>query len=140
MFKWLWEGRKQMLRINESSPIPIYLQIVEEIRLMILGKTFATDDRLPSIRQIAADLKVNPNTVAKAFQELENRGLIYFRRGQGAFVAKISEEDQKMRIIEDLNRKFGQVIKSAMEMGLGHDEIKKLFEKALNSCEIKEGN
>jgi GntR family transcriptional regulator len=129
-----------MLRINESSPIPIYLQIVEEIRLMILGKTFATDDRLPSIRQIAADLKVNPNTVAKAFQELENRGLIYFRRGQGAFVAKISEEDQKMRIIEDLNRKFGQVIKSAMEMGLGHDEIKKLFEKALNSCEIKEGN
>jgi GntR family transcriptional regulator len=129
-----------MLRINESSTIPIYLQIVEEIRLMILGKTFATDDRLPSIRQIAADLKVNPNTVAKAFQELENRGLIYFRRGQGAFVAKISEEDQKMRIIEDLNRKFGQVIKSAMEMGLGHDEIKKLFEKALNSCEIKEGN
>jgi len=129
-----------MLRINESSPIPIYLQIVEEIRLMILGKTFATDDRLPSIRQIAADLKVNPNTVAKAFQELENRGLIYFRRGQGAFVAKISEEDQKMRIIEDLNRKFGQDIKSAMEMGLGHDEIKKLFEKALISCEIKEGN
>lgn len=127
-----------MIRINESSPIPIYLQIVEEIRRMILGKTFETDDRLPSIRQVASDLKVNPNTVAKAFQELETRGLIYFKRGQGAFVAQITQEDQKMRIIEDMNRKFNEIIKMAIEMGLNSREVKGLFEQALKLAYTEE--
>ncbi len=127
-----------MLNINESSPIPIYLQIVEEIRRMILGKTFDTDQRLPSIRQIAVDLKVNPNTVAKAFQELETRGLIYFKRGQGAFVAKITQEDQKMRIVEDLSKKFNEIIKMAVEMGLDAQEIKSLFNKALDLAKTEE--
>lgn len=127
-----------MIRINENSPIPIYLQIVEEIRHMILGKTFETDDRLPSIRQIATDLKVNPNTVAKAFQELENRGLIYFKRGQGAFVAQITQEDQKMRIIQDLNGRFNEVIKVAIDMGLSNSEISKLFNLALSNLSVRE--
>jgi GntR family transcriptional regulator len=121
-----------MIKINESSPIPIYLQIVEEIRRMILGKTFETDDRLPSIRQVATDLKVNPNTVAKAFQELESRGLIYFKRGQGAFVAQLSQEEQKMRIIQDLNQKFSEIVKIALEMGLNRAEISRLFNDVLN--------
>ncbi|MEW6709384.1 MAG: GntR family transcriptional regulator [Candidatus Riflebacteria bacterium] len=129
-----------MIRINESSPIPIYLQIVEEVRRMILSRTLETDDRLPSIRQIAGDLKVNPNTVAKAFQELETLNLIYFKRGQGAFVASIAREDQKMQIIEDLNTKLTEIVKLAVEMGLKPAEISNIFKNVLETVTRQEEN
>ncbi|MFZ5952856.1 MAG: GntR family transcriptional regulator [Candidatus Rifleibacteriota bacterium] len=129
-----------MIRINESSPIPIYLQIVEEVRRMILSRTLETDDRLPSIRQIAGDLKVNPNTVAKAFQELETLNLIYFKRGQGAFVAPIAKEDQKMQIIADLNTKLTEIVKLAVEMGLKPAEISNIFKNVLETVSRQEEN
>ncbi|KIC55903.1 hypothetical protein RM53_14425 [Brevundimonas nasdae] len=65
---------------------PIYLQIMDEVRRMIAVDVLGPDTPLPSVRQLAADLRVNPNTVAQAYRELERDGVVYVRRGQGTFV------------------------------------------------------
>ncbi len=120
-----------MLRIDESSPIPIYLQIFEELKLMILGKTYEADERLPSIRQIATDLKVNPNTVAKAFQELESHGLIYFKRGQGAYAAEIAGQDKSAEIAIEITKRLDELLNFCVQMGLTKQKICDLFMESL---------
>lgn len=73
--------------INPSDPRPVYVQIMDEVRRALVVGTLGPDMALPSVRQLAADLRVNPNTVAQAYRELERLGVVYTRRGQGTFVA-----------------------------------------------------
>ncbi len=75
------------LAINTADPRPIYVQIMDEVRRAIVLGTLRPEDPLPSVRQLASDLRVNPNTVAQAYRELERAGVAYVRRGQGTFVA-----------------------------------------------------
>lgn len=73
--------------INPTDPRPIYLQIMDEIRRALVLGTLKAEDPLPSIRQLASELRVNPNTVAQAYRELERGGVVYVQRGQGTFVS-----------------------------------------------------
>lgn len=73
--------------INPSDPRPIYQQIMDEVRRALVLGTLEPEDPLPSIRQLASELRVNPNTVAQAYRELEREGIVYVRRGQGTFVS-----------------------------------------------------
>ena len=75
------------ISINPSDPRAIYVQIMDEVRRALVVGTLRPEDPLPSVRQLAADLRLNPNTVAQAYRELEREGLVYVRRGQGTFVA-----------------------------------------------------
>ena len=76
-----------LIRITAADSRPIYLQIMDEVRRgIVLGLT-AADEALPSVRQLAAELRVNPNTVQQAYRELEREGVVYTRRGRGTFVA-----------------------------------------------------
>jgi GntR family transcriptional regulator len=75
------------ISLNTADARPIYVQIMDEIRRALVLGTLRPEDPLPSVRQLAADLRVNPNTVAQAYRELERSGLAYVRRGQGTFVA-----------------------------------------------------
>ena len=70
-----------------SDPRPIYLQIMDEIRRALVLGTLKREDPLPSIRQLASELRVNPNTVAQAYTELEREGVVYVQRGLGTFVS-----------------------------------------------------
>ena len=70
----------------------IYLQIMDEVRRMIAMAVLKADDALPSVRQLATDLRINPNTVAQAYRELEREGVVYVRRGQGTFVRGLGED------------------------------------------------
>jgi GntR family transcriptional regulator len=76
-----------ILGINPSDGRPIYVQIMDEIRRAIVVGTLRTDEPLPSVRQLAGELRVNPNTVQQAYRELERDGVVYVRRGQGTYVA-----------------------------------------------------
>ena len=78
-----------VIQIDDTDPRPIYQQIVDEVRRAVVTGSARPDDALPSVRQLAADLKVNPNTVQQAYRELEREGLVYGRRGQGTFVAEL---------------------------------------------------
>jgi GntR family transcriptional regulator len=73
--------------LDNADARPIYLQIMDEIRRGIVLGSLRPEDALPSVRQLAGTLRINPNTVAQAYRELERAGVVYVRRGQGTFVA-----------------------------------------------------
>ena len=76
-----------LITIDAADARPIYVQIMDEIKRAVVLGTVKSDDPLPSVRQLAGDLRVNPNTVQQAYRELERDGLVYVRRGQGTFVS-----------------------------------------------------
>jgi GntR family transcriptional regulator len=75
-----------IINVDVNDPRPIYIQIVDEVRRAIVLGILSPDAPLPSVRQLAIDLRINPNTVSQAYRELEHQGLAYVRRGQGTFV------------------------------------------------------
>ena len=76
-----------LVTIDPAADRPIYVQVMDEIRRARITWVLRPDDALPSVRQLSADLRVNPMTVQQAYRELEREGLVYVRRGQGTFVA-----------------------------------------------------
>ena len=78
---------------------PIYVQIMDEVRRGIVLGTLTTGDPLPSVRQLALDLRVNPNTVSQAYRELEREGIVETRRGQGTFVANAKVSMRQLRTL-----------------------------------------
>ena len=75
-----------LIRLDAADPRPIYMQIMDEVRRARVLGTVAADEPLPSVRQLAAQLRVNPNTVAQAYRELEREGVVHVRRGQGTYL------------------------------------------------------
>src|ERR687888_2781938 len=76
-----------LLRPNTSSGVPIYLQIMEQVKHAVETGALRSGEQLPGIRPLAEELVINPNTVAKAYRELEHEGVIELRHGAGAFVS-----------------------------------------------------
>ena len=87
------------LAINTADARPIYVQIMDEIRRAVVMGILGAEDPLPSVRQLAVDLRVNPNTVAQAYRELERSGVVYVRRGQGTFVAPLAPDEDGRRAL-----------------------------------------
>jgi GntR family transcriptional regulator len=94
------------LLIDNRATKPIYVQIMDEVRRLIAIGDLKPDDLLPSVRQLAADLRLNHNTIAQAFRELERERIVYARRGQGTFVADRSapEAEQDRLLAEVVER------------------------------------
>ena len=127
-----------MIKVDTSSFIPIYEQIKKEFKKEIFRGDLKPNDPLPSIRDLATELLINPNTVARAYRELEMEGVIYTRRGKGCYVSddstQLMTEERKSILIQS----FDELIEEAKKFGLEREEIKKLFEERLNMpSEIK---
>jgi len=89
--------------LDTASGVPFYLQIIQQIEQAILARKLAPGDRLPTIRALAIDLKINPNTIAKAYGELEIRGIVTTQVGSGTYVSdkRIDLEDaERIKKIE----------------------------------------
>ena len=119
------------LRINPSSGVPIYLQLMEQIKHAVDIGAIRKGEQLPTIRKVAEELAMNPNTVAKAYRELEYEGFIEVRHGSGAFVTEPKTSSAKIAQI----RKAGEVLRHAMEkgtaLGLSGSELRRVFEDEL---------
>src|SRR5689334_4260075 len=76
-----------LISLHSNDPRPLYVQIIDEIRRALAVGTLRADDPLPSVRQLAGELRINPNTVAQAYRELERLGIAAVRRGQGTYIA-----------------------------------------------------
>ncbi|HEY8311865.1 MAG TPA: GntR family transcriptional regulator [Gemmatimonadaceae bacterium] len=76
-----------LITLDPQDTRPIYIQIVDEVRRALVLATLGADDALPSVRDLAVKLRVNPNTVSQAYRELERQGLVYVRRGQGTYAS-----------------------------------------------------
>jgi GntR family transcriptional regulator len=88
-----------LIRVRPTDARPIYLQIMEEVRRAIALGLVEADEPLPSVRQLATDLRINPNTVQQAYRELERDGLVYARRGRGTFVAELRSTKRERQVL-----------------------------------------
>jgi GntR family transcriptional regulator len=114
--------------IDSSSSVPVYQQVIQAIKLEILSGRLKNGDQLPSIRELAKILKLNPNTVAKAYYTLEEEGFIESKRGSGNWVnTKNMKLDSFRRgMLEDEFRLF---LDRALTLGAGLEDIKNLMER-----------
>ncbi len=119
--------------IDPNSHEPIYAQILVWFRQRILSREFPEDMPLPSMRQLAIDLKINMLTVNRAYQELKDDGLIYNRRGEGTFVAKVSESESLAMRQTEIRQMLAQVFQKAELLGLNRDEISEILKDHLTS-------
>ena len=123
-----------VIHIVDSDPRPIYQQIVDEVRRALLTGALGPDEPLPSVRQLAAELKVNPNTVQQAYRELEREGLAYGRRGQGTFAATLSNAATR-RERESLARSVAErALVEAQRHGLSADDLIEAVRRAAESA------
>src|SRR5271154_1774769 len=98
-----------LFRLNPSSGVPIYLQLMEQIKHAIETGALKAGDQLPAIRKLAEDLVMNPNTVVRAYRELEHEGVIELRHGSGAFIS--DSEAGRIKVI----RRGQALMQTAME-------------------------
>lgn len=115
------------LIINHSSMVPIYEQIMEQIKTMILNDNLKTNDILPSVRTLAKELKISALTVKKAYDNLEEEGFTVTVHGKGTYVAaanlQLKREEQRRAVEADLEA----VIQKARNCGMTKEEIGELF-------------
>ena len=119
-----------LISIDAADARPIYVQIMDEIRRAVVLGTVKPDDPLPSVRQLAGELKVNPNTVQQAYRELERDGLVYVRRGQGTFVAEEGavQTDKERRELAEMVA--DRALREAYRNGLSAEELVAAIESA----------
>jgi len=118
------------LRIDPNRPQPIFAQIVEGVRLAVATERIRPGNRIPSIRDLAVELRVNPNTVAKAYQELERSNVVQVQRGMGYFVSESVNGEIGVRERKGLlESRVETLLSEALELGFGPEEIKKLIDQ-----------
>ena len=110
-----------MININFRDPRPIYEQVKEGFRQLILSGALAADEKMPSVRELAAGLAINPNTIQRAYRELEAEGFIYSIPGKGSFVSPNREISQ-----EELHRRWEDLDHAVRELkflGVSEEEL-----------------
>jgi GntR family transcriptional regulator len=120
-----------VFNINTGSPTPIYKQITDQVCLAVAGGRLAVGEQLPSVRALAEDLVVNPNTVARAYADLTREGLIESRAGRGVFIVqkrKIYSRAEGWRRLEPL---LDSLIGEAMLLDFTREELRAAFEERL---------
>ena len=119
------------LRINFTSGVPIYVQLMEQIKHAVETGAVRAGEQLPTIRKVAEELAMNPNTVARAYRELEHEGVIEVRHGSGAYVIEPGTSSKATAI-----RRSSEVLRPAIEravaLGLSEPELRRVFESELS--------
>lgn len=127
--------------ISPSSGVPIYKQLLSQIERMILNGYFAQGDSLPSVRQVATDLDINPMTVSKAYGLLEERGYVERLRGKGMIVAKRDEEVSEKEKLTMLNTMIKDLISEAQLVGVSEQQLLAMFvEQASDNTDVESQN
>lgn len=112
-----------MFNVDFQSRTPIYEQIVNQVEKFIISGVLKSNEQLPSVRQVASDLGINPNTIQKAYAELEHKGVITSVMGKGNFVTD-NTNPLIMRQIEDIFKRVKKDINDLQKLGLSNEEIK----------------
>ncbi len=126
-------------RIDNASDRAVYLQIIDQVKRDIALGRLAKEERLPTVRQLAQQLAINPNTIAKAYRQLEQEGIIVTRSGAGAFVANLdsllSKAVRRRLICDELER----IVVEAFHMQIDKETIADWFQAALEKFNLTSG-
>jgi GntR family transcriptional regulator len=120
-----------LFRPNPSSGVPIYLQLMEQVKHGIETGALRPGDQLPGMRPLAEELVINPNTVAKAYRELEHEGVIELRHGAGAFVSAHARAKKTTEKVIAGQQAVVAVIEKLRKSGMSDEEIRRVFEAEL---------
>ena len=117
-----------LVNLDPNDRRPLYLQIMDEVRRAVVVGTLRPEDPVPSVRELAAELVVNPRTVSQAYQELEREGVVYVRRGQGTFIAaSVQGGDEERRKLTMAVAK--RALREARRNGVGVEELVMTIQK-----------
>ena len=120
-----------LLKPNPSSGVPIYLQLIERVKHAIATGALRPGEQLPGIRPLAEELVVNPNTVAKAYRELEHEGVIELRQGAGAFVSENAPSKKDAEKVRAAQAAVAATVDKLRARGMADEDIRRLFEAEL---------
>lgn len=128
-----YERRNSMIQLNYRDAKPIYEQIKEGLRRLVITGVIATDEKLPSVRELASELSINPNTIQRAYRELEQEGYIYTISGKGSFAAM--QQDVNRRRNEELLQKFDEIVKELLYLKDTADQLKERIDELSKKME-----
>ncbi len=114
-----------MVHLNYRDARPIYAQLVDGFREQILAGVLQPGDKLPSVRELAGQLAINPNTIQRAYRELELSGLVASVAGKGSFVCEMPETGEKEKLLEE----FDKTVKALLAMGVTPEQLQGLLEQ-----------
>jgi GntR family transcriptional regulator len=120
-----------VLTVDPRSGVPIYLQIIEQIKRSIVLGVLQAGEQLPTVKQLAVDLTVNPNTVARAYRELEREQVIETSPGRGSFVRANGVAQSPKVAAEIAADALDVALREAKSVGLASGDVRKIFEAAL---------
>ena len=118
-----------LVNLDPNDGRPLYLQIMDEVRRAVVVGSLHAEDPLPSVRELATDLVVNPRTVSQAYQELEREGVVYVRRGQGTFVSptvRRGASDRRRSLAREVAKR---ALLEARRNGLDAEELVTMIKK-----------
>ncbi len=117
--------------LDPRSGVATYLQIVQQVKESLRLGTISVGDQLPTVREVVADLAINPNTVAKAYRDLEREGLVVARQGRGTFVASTLAPASSLRHYEALRAELERWLAAADRAGLDEESVRALISATL---------
>ncbi len=123
-----------MFQLDYGDHRPLYEQIKEKVKELVISGVLKEEDKIPSVRELAGSLAINPNTIQKAYRDLEAEGYIYSVRAKGSFIAPQKEVIRKSDTDEVL-AEFGALASKLKFLGVSYDEVCRVIDN-----EFKEGN
>jgi GntR family transcriptional regulator len=120
-----------LIQIRPSSDVPIHRQISDGVRMAVSSGRLQVGDELPSVRGMAVRLRVNPNTVARAYRDLEAQGVLETRRGRGSYIARRAGKGSKRGTQAVIEARAGEFIEVARQGGMSDEEIVKVLQRHL---------
>ena len=115
-----------MIRLDYRDSRPVYEQIADKLEMLAMCGALEPEEQLPSVRQLATELSINPNTVQKAYGELLSRGVIYSVKGRGNFISD-SVEELRERKLMDIRKQIELLLKQARELGMTDKELRHML-------------
>ena len=123
------------IRISQRDGVPFYLQIVNQVKYLVASGRLRCEDRLPPVRKLAEQLIINPNTVARAYRELEAEGVVSTRRGAGVFVADTGSPLAKREKNRILTERVDALLTEGRQMGVELEALVKLIRERSRKIE-----
>jgi GntR family transcriptional regulator len=116
-------------RLDPRLPTPLYAQIADRVRVAVAAGELTAGDALPSVRSLAAKLRVNPATVVQAYRDLEQEGLVDMRQGAGSYVADVAPERRARVRTAAAKRLVREVLAEAARQGVSAEELRRAFDE-----------
>lgn len=128
------------IHITQADGTPFYQQVVNQVKFLVASGRLEEGEQLPPVRRLAEQLLVNPNTVARAYRELESEGVVLSRRGAGVFVSDVGSPLSRKEKTRILHERIDALLTESSQLGVGVDSLLKLIEQRHRKFETPRGD